>query len=231
MVVGVGDVRQIEKAHARHNDNDGKLHGVVSHPELDRRIVQASRPHQKFVVLILNIWTGPLCPLLVPVILILSPIDNGNHSYTPSRSRHPEKRKSRSMRGPFGFFSKSCSSISNYVQDKVDKAKQKKNTRRNPHQDFLADIDDLNRTIQIRERKEKAGLMRMGKSTKSMAGEAPSDYVSMEEQTAGEQSVENNQQGSKTDTPQDSNQEEDVAFFWELLRFAKNRSWKKKVMT
>ncbi|KAL7578394.1 hypothetical protein ACA910_012794 [Epithemia clementina (nom. ined.)] len=137
-------------------------------------------------------------------------INNKQSSITTESSR------SSSIKGPLGFFSKSCAAISNFVQTRAEKAAERK--RLTKQEDFLADIDSLNRTLEMQDREKKSKQMMSGKSS-----QAQSEYVSMEELPPD---AKNDEASQKQQQP-----EEPFAFFWELLRFAKNRSWKKKVMT
>mmetsp|Transcript_4810 Transcript_4810/g.12034 ORF Transcript_4810/g.12034 Transcript_4810/m.12034 type:complete len:424 (+) Transcript_4810:100-1371(+) len=100
--------------------------------------------------------------------------------------------------------------------------RRNKTARRNKHQEFLADVAALNHQIELAEQEKLRDTNRKdhdNKSQRSQKGGEESNYVAMEQETSQE---------SDGIQKQD---EEELHFFWELLRFAKNRSWKKKVMT
>ena len=128
------------------------------------------------------------------------------------------------MKGAFSKIGKSCSSLSSYVQAKVDRIAKKK--KPSQQEEFLADIEGLHRTLEMRERakeNEKVEAATPGMESNM----TPSDYVPIEEQTQEA----NHGKIEQIDVVQAEPAPEDVPFFWELLRFAKNRSWKKKIMT
>eukprot|EP00527_Entomoneis_sp_CCMP2396_P002734 CAMPEP_0198145016 /NCGR_PEP_ID=MMETSP1443-20131203/20372_1 /TAXON_ID=186043 /ORGANISM="Entomoneis sp., Strain CCMP2396" /LENGTH=452 /DNA_ID=CAMNT_0043808527 /DNA_START=135 /DNA_END=1493 /DNA_ORIENTATION=- len=145
--------------------------------------------------------------------------------------------------GLFNAFSKSCNSLTKAVQAKSQKGSQRRAiaNERTKQEEFLHDVDLLNHEIEMKERKrlmdtDKKGKKstrrsKKGKSTNANAIAASTNgYVAMEHGDEQDNKLADDQQEQQSDKI-DVNDEEELHFVWVLLRFAKNRSWKKKLMT
>jgi len=125
------------------------------------------------------------------------------------------------------MFSTFLSRLLNLFSRAVHPRRDPQRAAKNKHEEFLSDIDALNRTIELAERKRIMDTKRESGPSPSLppsnSNGSQSDYVSMDQAKQSER--------LQTSGAKEGQEEEELHFFWELLRFAKNRSWKKKLMT
>ena len=154
--------------------------------------------------------------------------------------------------GFFSLFSNSCKNVTSAVQQR--RQNRRDAHQRTKHEEFLHDIELLNKQIEIAERNRlmdtsvpnakavgrKSGRYKPAPSSQpstptgtlvmQSGGEYPhypqstnNEYVSMEQSQLEKHPGEDDAPAGKGESLLD--------FFWELISFAKNRSWKKKLMT